>query len=286
LNLEPPPSTNTTFNWIWIKWLYNLYEWVKDNILKDYVLEVGRGNINGVTFMFAKGEFESGNATASGEDVCRSEDVSGPSTLLWPADAGEQMSIVSTSAADNGTSVTGALTVTIEYLDADGNEQTETKTIDGQTVVHTTATNIRFVNDFYVKTVGSGGVAAGNISIYKFGGSIGTNLYNIIALGGNKSLVPHRMVPLGKKLYLMVWRCSEAQGKRTAFRIRSTDMNGVLHPGVFLFKDTAYIKQDSTGDLSLHAIKIPALSMIKVSYWSAQAGAEGSCSWWGYLVND
>jgi hypothetical protein len=147
--------------------------------------------------MSAMGEFESGNVDAAGEDVCRWEDVSGPARLPTPASAGEQMTVTSDAAGDvNGS--TGADTIRIHYLDASGDEQTEDITMNGTGDVDTVATDIRFVNDMHTLTVGTGGVATGNITIIKKGGAIATDLYNLIAAGGNKSLVPHRMVPLGK----------------------------------------------------------------------------------------
>ncbi len=254
--------------------------------MADYGFEVAKGNVAGTTIMSAMGEFESGNVDTDGQDVCRHEDVSGPARLPTPSEAGEQMTVVSDDQADNGTSATGVLTVRLEYLDATGAEQTEDITMNGTTVAHTVATDIRFVNDMYALTVGSNGVAEGNIVIYKFGGSVGANLYNMIALGGNKSLVPHRMVPLAKTLYLMQWHCAEANNKRAVFRIRSTDVNGVLIPGVFCFKDTSYVNGNPSGPLALASVKVPALSIVKVSYWASATGGEGSCGWWGYVVDD
>ncbi len=252
----------------------------------DTLLEIGKGNIVGHSIMSAMGEFESGSIDAAGEDCCRFADVSGPSRLPSPPDVGEQMTIISDNNADNGATSTGVLTVRIHYLDDTGAEQTEDITINGTTAVDTVATNIRFINDFHTLTVGSNSVAKGNICIYKKGGSIAANLYNMIAKGGNKSLVPHRMVPLGKTLYLQDWHCEESADKRTAFKIRSTDLYGVLIPGVYCFKDVAYIRKSSSGLLSLHNTKVPALSITKVSQWGDQSGAEGSCGWWGVLVED
>jgi hypothetical protein len=252
---------------------------------REYLVEVGKGNIPKMTTMSAMGEYESGNTEAAGNDVYRGEQVGGPSRLPTPVSSGEQMTVVSDDTADTSAG-TGAQTIRIEYLDATGAEQTETITMNGTTGVNTVATDIRFVNDMYSLTVGSNGVAEGNITIIKLGGTIGVDLYNMIAEGGNKSLIPHRMVPLAKTLYLMEWHCEEAQLKRAAYRIRSTDMNGVLIPGVFCFKDTAYLNRTTSGARSLHAIPVPALSVVKVSYWAIQAGGEGACGWWGYLVDD
>jgi len=94
------------------------------------------------------------------------------------------------------------------------------------------------------------------------------------------------MVPRGKKLYLKGWDVAEAQGKRCAFRIRSTDMNETLLPGVFCFKGTHYINGTSSGELPLVRPPIPAFSIVKVSGWPDAVGAEGSCGWWGYLIDE
>ncbi len=254
--------------------------------VKDFESEVLKGNVEGYSIMKALGEFEGGEVDVAGEDVIRSKDFTpdGPVRLPTPDSAGEQMTVVSESVNDAAAG-TGIQTARIHYLDATGAEETEDVAMNGTTDVDTVATDMRFINDFYALTVGSGGVAAGAIGIYKKGGSIADDLYNMIAAGGNKSLVPHRMVPVGKTLILKEWYATEAQGKRSAFRIRSTDMNGVLIPGVFCFKGTAYMKQDCTAPIRINDI-IPALSIVKVSHWDDQAGAEGSCCWWGYLVDD
>lgn len=251
----------------------------------DFLLEVAKGNVTGHSVMSAMGEYESGNVDAAGEDVCRWEDVSGPPRLPTPAAAGEQMTLVSDDAADTSAG-TGARTIRIHYLDATGAEQTEDVTMNGTTGVDTVATDMRFINDFYTLTVGSNGVAVGNLTIIKKGGAIATDLYNLIAAGGNKSLVPHRMVPLGKTLYLQDWHAEESGAKRCGFRIRSTDMFGVLLSGVFCFKDVAYIRSTSTGILSLHNTPVPALSIVKVSHWDDAAGGEGSVGWWGVLIDN
>ncbi len=254
----------------------------------DYEERIMKGQVAGHTIMSAMGEFESGNVNASGEDACRTEDVSGPARLLMPSALGEQMTVVSDDVDDDGDPVdTGVRTIRIHYLDASGDEQTEDITLNGTTAVDTVATDIRFVNDMYSLTVGSTGVSEGNIALYKKGGSIGTDLYNLIAKGGNKSLVPHRMVPNNKTLYLQAWHCLQAtQGKRAAYKIRSTDMYGVLIEGVFCFKDVAYIGQASSGRLDLHSTPVPSFSVVKISHWSDTAGTEGSCSWWGILVDN
>lgn len=248
-------------------------------------LSISQGNVVGMSIMSSMGEWEAGNVNPAGEDCCRWKDVGGPARLPNPAEAGEQMTIVSDNAGDNPTGI-GVRAVKIHFLDATGLEQIEIITLNGTTPVNTVATDIRFINDMYSLTVGSNGVSTGNIAIYKTGSTIALTLYNLIALGGNKSLVPHRMVPFNKTLYLQNWHCSEAQDKRCIIRIRSTDMNGILIPGVFCFKDTQYLRKTVSGILSLHGTIVPALSIVKVTHWDDALGTEGSCGWWGYLEDN
>lgn len=237
--------------------------------------------------MHGIGERETMAIEVNGEDVWRGNELTPTPTsdilIPTPDSAGEQMTLVSESTADNGATATGSLTVEIHYINTQGYEREETITMNGQNEVDTQAIDIRFINDLYTKTVGSNGVAEGHIKIYKKG-SIGL-VYAMIAAGGNKSLVPHRMIPIGRKLINLSWRCSEAKDKRVAYRIRSTDMHGGLLPGVFCFKDSSYIKGTASGDIHL-TDEIPALSIIKITAWSDSSGGEGSCSWSGDLVDE
>jgi hypothetical protein len=258
-------------------------------MVTDPQTDTADGKVSGHTIMSAMGERESISTTTQGEDIWRGNELSAtPSapasttTIPTPAGAGEQMTFISESNADNGATATGVLTLRMEYLDASGDEQTEDITMNGTTGVDTVATDIRFINDLYSLTVGSNGVAEGNIRVYKK--TDDTLVYNMIHVGGNKSLVPHRMVPSGKALILKGWHVEEAQNKRVNVRIRSTDMNGLLISGVFCFKGTSYVKQTASGELALN-IKIPALSIVKISGWAAIAGAEVGCGWWGILVD-
>jgi hypothetical protein len=252
----------------------------------DFFLEVAKGNVAGHSIFSAMGERVGFGTTASGEDVWRGNDLTpaptSDTTIPTPAPAGEQMTLVSESDADNGATATGVLTVELHYLDDTGAEQEEIVTLDGTNPVNTLATDIRFVNDMYSLTVGTNGVAEGHIKIYKTGTA--GDVYNMIALGGNKSLVPHRMVPLAKTLYINEWHATEAQGKRVVFRLRSTDHHGVLVTGAFQFKDTMYLNK--TALAAPLSVVVPALSIVKVSGWAILAGAEGSCGWKGILVDD
>lgn len=260
---------------------------------KDFILEVAKGNVAGHEIMRGLGERDSIGTTAGGEDLWRGNELSntpaapGSDTVIpSPADAGEQMTLISESDADNGATTTGILTLTLSYLDGDGNTQMETVTMNGQTPVDTIATDIRFVQDMQALTVGSGGVAAGHIRIYRKADN--TRVYSMIAAGGNQDLVPHKMVPLGKMLYLKRWLCSEASNaKRCHMRLRADCNNehpSVRQQGIYLFKSTVAL--DSSASASELAYTIPALSIVKVSGQASVSGAELAVHWWGILVDD
>jgi len=257
----------------------------------DFFLEVRRGNVPGYSILEGLGERDSIGTTAAGEDITRINELSStpaaPGSHLFiprPADAGEQMTIISENDADNGGTATGALTVCIKYLDATGNPQTEIVTMNGTTAVNTTATDIRFVQELQVLTVGSNTTAEGHIRIYRFGTN--TRVYNMIAAGGNQSLVPHRMVPFGKTFYGHSWTCSEmSNSKRSRVRLRADCSNAVVpvrQADVFLFKSVMAL-DGSVGTAPL-AFAAPALSVIKASAWAVVSGAEIGVHWWGVLV--
>lgn len=255
------------------------------DIPHNFLAAVIAGEISDMSILRGFGERESMGTTATGEDIWRGNELTPAPTshtsIPIPAAAGEQMTVVSESAndADAGT---GINTLDIHYIDAAGDAQSETVTMDGTTEVDTTATDIRFVQHIHARTVGSAGVADGHVKIYKKGSS--GLVYNMIHVGGNMSLVPNRMVPAGKNLLLMGWHCSEAQSKRVAFRLRSTDVDGELLPGVFCFKDVVYLNGRTMSINGPHAL-VPSLSIVKISGWPDAIGAEGSCSWWGVLLD-
>ncbi len=246
---------------------------------------VALGLVPGWSIMRGMGERESMTVVAAGEDICRMNELSplssNPARLLTPSTAGEALSIYCENGADTAAG-TGAQEVRIHYIDTSYAQQTQDVATNGGTK-STGITDAIFVNDVYTIDVGTDGVAAGNIHVFKTGTT--SSIYNFIIAGGNKSLVPHRMVPDGYNLLLKGWHVEEGQSKRIVFRIRSTDMYGVLNEGVFCFKDTHYCKQTSSGWLPLNET-IPARSIVKISGWGDASGAEGSCKWWGYLVAD
>jgi hypothetical protein len=259
----------------------------------DPFIEIAKGNVPGHKIMRGIGERNNVGTTVTGEDLWLGNDLSNtPSApasttkIPVPADAGEQMTIISESNADNGATATGALTVAIQYLDASGDEQTTTATMNGTAAVDLTPPDVRFIQDMQVLTVGSNGACEGNIRIYKKVDD--TLVYSMIAMGGNQSLVPHKMVPLGKTLYLKMWTAAEVRGKRMFVRLRADCDNSsppVRQQGVYLFKSTLGLNGNPSGNVPL-AYAIPALSVVKASGFAIAVGGEASVHWWGVLVDD
>lgn len=108
-----------------------------------------------------------------------------------------QRSIVSSSASD-ASAGTGARTVKITYLTSTGaGPYTETLTMNGTTPVNTVATNICFIEQIDVLTIGSNASNVGKISLKAAtaggGATIGT-----IAVGDNQTFWEHHYVPTGK----------------------------------------------------------------------------------------
>lgn len=252
----------------------------------DYLSRVALGIAPGHQPFFGLGERTSMGTTAAGEDIWRGNELTPAPTshvkIPTPSSDGEQMTVVSESVNDD-VAGTGARSVEIHYLDANGDQQEEVIVMDGTTPVDTVATDIIFVNDFHVVLTGSGLVAAGHVKIYKKG-TVGL-VYNMIAVGGNKSLVPHKMVPRSHSCVVKRWHATEAKSKRCNFRLRSTNQNMMLYPGTFLFKDTAYLNGSTSGELSVN-FAVPEYGIIKVTGWPDAVGAEGSASWYGFIVEN
>ena len=123
--------------------------------------------------------FGGGDSTRRVKIIGRCSDVDnvlhdtwdGPTPLyVFPA-APMQMQIVSTSADDTAAG-TGVQTIRLYYLDENYEEQQEILTLDGVTPVLTIATNILRVNKMHAGSIGSGGVAAGAISLTDVGATV------------------------------------------------------------------------------------------------------------------
>lgn len=117
-------------------------------------------------------------------------------TYTEPATAA-QRSVASANANDTSAG-TGLRTLRIVYYNNSGaGPFTTDVTMNGTTAVNTTATDIRFVEEVFALTVGSGGVNAGIITIFNSTGGAGGTLGTINA-GDNRTYWAHHYVATGK----------------------------------------------------------------------------------------
>jgi len=117
---------------------------------------------------------------------------------LHPLIAGEDIDIVSSSAADDAAG-TGARTILVKYLDSSFNNQQQTVTLDGTTEVVMTATDITYILSAEVVTTGTGLAAAGSITIAAV---TGTFVFGIIDVGATRMNGCSSMVPAGHTGYV------------------------------------------------------------------------------------
>jgi len=122
--------------------------------------------------------------------------VNGTNNAYLTQPAGVGLDIVSASAADDVGS-TGVETVRLWYLDTDWQQQHEDISMNGTTTVSTTATDILRVQYMEAINVGSGGVAAGAITLTEDGGVV--NTYLKIGAGSTFSENGYYYVPAGQK---------------------------------------------------------------------------------------
>lgn len=122
-------------------------------------------------------------------------------TVYTEQTSNAQRSVVSGSASDTSAG-TGARTVKFVYYDSTGaGPFTETVTLNGTTAVNTVATDICFIEEMEVVTVGSGGSNVGIISLKAATGGGGATIGSI-AVGDNVTYWAHHYVPTSKAAYI------------------------------------------------------------------------------------
>jgi hypothetical protein len=205
---------------------------------------------------------------------------------VWPAGVlrvlptvGGQLSVVSDSAEDGAGTLTGALTITVEGLDSDYEQISETITLNGLTPVPSVGTDWFRVNRAYNVTAGSNEVNVGSISI-----SIGGNVQAFIELDQGQTHQTHYTVPAGKTLIVTSFHYSGG-------RMGNTDMQ--VWSQVKLFgTDTAWRTKDdvfmyqNNFDNDVDVFLIPEKSEIRQRIIATTTNAELACTYSGYLVDN
>lgn len=243
----------------------------------NYLDSIGMGKIANHVQFGGFGQRSACSAAATGDDIWEGTATTCP---IPDQTVGEQMTILCANSADTNGG-TGINTLDVHGLDAVGNPQSEVVVLNGGSV-NTIRTDWRFIQSIHAETVGTGGVAAGTISIHRTGTA--ARVYNTISAGVNMSLNAARMVPAGKTFYLKTLSICAASGKSMSIKLRSTStFEDTLTTGYFfLLKTTCFLLNATcVKDFSI-PLKFPALCVIKATAWSAQSGGDVAFNWSGW----
>ena len=209
----------------------------------SYENEVSRGNVRGAYPVSSYGRL----VAAGGVTLALVRDFDG-TVLNVPQSV--QLSVVSTSANDTAAG-TGCRTIVLEYLNGDLELSFEVITLNGLTPVTTIADDIRWVEAIHGATFGSGGKAAGNISV-----SNGGTTYGRLSTGRRTMQSSFYRVPAGKTLYISSMYGGSSSGTADSsviMELVTTQVNGIDQQETGLFYTQAGIAlQDSSTTLSLN----------------------------------
>jgi hypothetical protein len=209
-------------------------------------------------------------------------EVTGVSVIPYPN--GIQLAVSSDNANDTALG-TGTRTVNFHYLDTNYIEKSEIITLNGLTPVNTVATNIQRILNFHTQTVGSNGVAVGNVSVKNLAGTV---TFDMIKAGGNQSLTGHFTIPAGKIGYVTGWQATSTK-QALSIRLRATRdrHDGTLLSGVFIFHDAVNLNNSTSGQIRFTSfLKCQPKTDIKLSaIGTGAAGGDCSGSFAVILVN-
>lgn len=233
----------------------------------DTLLNIARtNNLDGKTArtVYILGSRSQGwSSTSILGDACDYLDTS--QALMNTPTSGQTLYVVSTSASD-ASAGTGARTVRIVYLDANGVEQVTTATLNGTTPV-SLGTGFTAIQWIETATVGTNEVAVGNIAITSTNGAATVaTTFELIRAGGNRSLSGRYKIPAGYDGYLLRWSYA-AISTTMDTRIRADVFadDRTLCAGVYHFQDRVFVPSNTSGDSELDYLKCPAGSTIKIS---------------------
>ncbi len=176
-----------------------VYHYGAGSTTRDFYTDVAMGLVDKYSVMHLFG-------VNSDIDIAAAEDVwnGGATYTGHNAVAAETVEVFSSDVADAAAG-TGARTIQIYGLDANWAEQNETVTLNGATAVDTANTYIRVFRGV-VRTAGSGLVNAGALTARQK--TTTANVFFILPIGYNETMVAAWTVPAGKQAYLNSWFAS------------------------------------------------------------------------------
>lgn len=243
-----------------------------------YLYDIAEKHISGHEAFFKLG-YNNGLDTTE-EDIW---DVGG--TYIFPGVA-QQMKVVSSDVNDTSGGY-GIQSVKVHYLDNNFGSSSEVVVLNGSSPVYTFAQNIYRINALRAYTVGTSGVAIGNISVKNSGETI---IYRQINTGYTRGRGAIYTVPSGKTLYITSIAISSGHstaGKNVRWTARATYDDAdeiVTSSGRFFMPWFELQTQDSAFHRDFEIPNyFPATVDIKVSAVSDQAGGVGTCALRGWL---
>jgi hypothetical protein len=244
-----------------------------------YLYDIAEGNVTNHT-AFTKLGYNA-DVGATEEDL-----ITQGGAYPWiAAGPGIALEVVSSSGSDT-IDGTGVQKVRVSYLDADYSAQSQILSMAGATPVPLTDTTILRVNAIRATQVGTGLVAAGDITCRLVGAP--ATVYRTISTGYTRGRGLAYTVPLGKTLYLtsivvasgyttagkLVRWIGRAQVDDTAPTVRIPFFQPFFE---VMTQDTAFHREFEI------PIVIPATADLKISATSNGAGSFCSCALRGWL---
>ena len=245
-----------------------------------YLYDIAEGNIPGRS-VFTKIGYNADVGLAL-EDI-----TTAGGSYSWIPAGGTALDVVSSS-ADDTIAGTGIQKVKVGYLTTDYVQHSEIIEMNGTTPVALTETSVLRVNGIAAQQVGTGGHAAGIITVENVGGAV---VYRSIEAEYTRDRDITFTVPLGKVLYITSIFVSS--GYTTAGKIvRWTGRAQVneVDPEVkldFFMPFFAGMTEDANIVKQLEIpIRIPATADVTIMASSIQAGSYCSCVLRGWSENE
>lgn len=172
---------------------------------------------------------------------------------------------IRSSSVQDGVGGTGIRTMRVNLLDTNGYRTIRTITMNGTTSV-VVGSDISFVQYMESETIGSGGTAAGDITISSVTGAptVAQTIEKIVT-GDSRSMSGRVKVPKDFSLYLRGWSVgSIGNTQDTRIRGQAFTNDRTLSPG-FHFQQTCFLSNGQNADFPVEYLKFPEGAEIKIS---------------------
>jgi len=212
------------------------------------------------------------NTNTTYQDVCNYLDNT--QDLMNTPTSGQTLYLVSTSANDAAAG-TGARTIRTVYLDAHGDQQVRTDTMNGTTAV-SIGTGYTAIQWCEVATLGTNPVAVGDISITSTNGAATVaTTFEQIALNSNRSVSARYAIPKGYSAYALSFSASSDGPAIQNVTMRATvftDNRALCTP--YHFQSRIFLQASGSAQTKqTNYMKFPEFSTIKVSSLPSASGA-------------